>query len=386
MRILIAGIDGYLGWPLAMSLANEHVLAGVDNLSRRRLVHEGGSQSAIPIADLPQRLQVLETITNRPIQLYQGDLTEHEFTKQVIGEFRPEVIVYLAEIPSAPFSMKNAKQAMFTQSNNVLGTLATLFAMNELCPDCHLLKLGTMGEYGTPKVDIPEGFFELSFRGKSDWMMFPRKAGSWYHQSKVHDTHNIEMACRIWGLKSTDIMQGVVYGTRIANQLSIDELNTRFDFDECFGTVINRFCAQAVIGMPLTPFGKGEQKRGFLPLKDSIRCLTLALENPPDRGEYRTFNQFDQVYSINEIAASVERVGNSLGLSVCIQPIDNPRIEEEVHEYRPDNTALRELGYCPSDNLEGEIKTIIEDLIPHAARIEEYRHNLMPKIRWQSID
>lgn len=385
MRILITGIDGYLGWPLALLLAKKgHQLAGIDNFSRRRWVKEAGALSAIPIASMAQRLTAFQSHTGQELTFYQGDLTDFELTLTAYRDFRPEAIVYLGEVASAPYSMIDAKHAIFTQTNNVAGTLATLFAIKEAVPDCHLVKLGTMGEYGTPRLDIPEGFFELEFRGKSDWMMFPRKAGSWYHQSKVHDTHNVEMACRIWGLRSTDIMQGVVYGTRFQDQVLPPTLATRLDFDQCFGTVINRFCAQALIGMPLTPYGKGNQKRGFLPLRDSMTCLTLALENPAKSGEYRTFNQFDQVYSINDLAQTVTREGEALGLEVRIHPIDNPRIEEEEHEYRPDSQKLRELGYRPHGDLAGEIAALLADLSPHRDRIERFRAALMPDILWDA--
>ncbi len=385
MRILITGIDGYLGWPLALLLAQRgHEIAGIDNFSRRRWVKEAGALSAIPIADMEERLAAFRSHSGQDLRFYEADLTDVEATLAAYRDFRPEAIVYLGEMASAPYSMIDAQHAIFTQTNNVSGTLATLFAIQDAVPDCHLVKLGTMGEYGTPKVDIPEGFFELEFRGKRDWVMFPRKAGSWYHQSKVHDTHNVEMACRIWGLRATDIMQGVVYGTRYLDDPLPPSLATRLDFDQCFGTVINRFCAQATIGAPLTPYGKGLQKRGFLPLRDSMTCLILALENPARPGEYRTFNQFDRVYSINELAQAVKQEAASLGLDVRIQPVDNPRIEEEEHEYRPDSQKLRELGYRPRGDLAGEIRAMLSDLQPHRSRVARHRAALMPDIWWDA--
>jgi UDP-sulfoquinovose synthase len=239
-----------------------------------------------------------------------------------------------------------------------------------------------MGEYGTPNVDIPEGFFEMEFRGRKDRMMFPRKAGSWYHQSKVHDTHNVEMACRFWGLRSTDVMQGVVYGTYLDEMGDDPRLRTRFDFDQCFGTAINRFCCQAVIGLPLTPFGKGKQRRGFLPLRDSMQCLCLAIENAPEAGEYRTFNQFEEVYSIDELAQRVQKVGGRHDLEVSIRRIDNPRIEEEEHHYNPDHQHLLDLGYKPTRNMETELDQVFRDIIPHKIRIESRQEAVFPDIRW----
>jgi len=383
MRVLITGVDGYLGWALALRLARAgHEVGGIDNFARRRWVAESSSVSAIPIADMTERLAAFRTFTGKTLQFYEGDLTDYDFTLKVFDDLEPEAIVYLGEMPSAPYSMKDVHHAVYTQTNNVMGTLVTLHAMHERVPDCHLVKLGTMGEYGTPEVDIPEGFFEIEYRGRKDRMMFPRKAGSWYHQSKVHDTHNVEMACRLWGLRSTDIMQGVVYGTRTDEVVAAPALRTRFDFDACFGTAINRFCAQAVIGEPLTPYGKGSQKRSFLPITDSIRCLQLAIEHPPERGDYRVFNQFENVYSVTELAELIREVGNRQGLDVAIRHMENPRIEAEEHHYNPDREHLIALGYEPTRDMAGEVAGVLEDLAEHRDRILAHRDALVPDIRW----
>jgi UDP-sulfoquinovose synthase len=383
LRVLITGVDGYLGWPLAQHLTSlGHEVAGIDDYSRRRWVGEVGSQSAIPIAKMAERLEGFRENLGHNLRFFKGDLADYDFVLQAYRAFRPEAIVYLGEMPSAPYSMIDVHHAVYTQTNNVMGTLNTLFAMRDAVPECHLVKLGTMGEYGTPNVDIPEGFFEIEYRGRKDRMMFPRRAGSWYHQSKVHDTNNVEMACRFWKLRSTDIMQGVVYGTRIDGMSDDPRMATRFDFDQCFGTAINRFCAQAVIGLPLSPFGKGHQKRGFLPLRDSMQCLTLAVENPPQAGEYRVFNQFEEVYSVMELAERVQKVAGSLGLSVEIRPIENPRTEAEEHYYNPDHEHLLALGYEPTHDMAHELETMLGDLRPHAARIEARREAQFPDIRW----
>lgn len=383
MRVLITGIDGYLGWPLALHLGKRgHEVAGIDNYSRRGWVGEMGSQSAIPLVKMDQRLEAYSELLGRNLRFFKGDLTDYPFVLSAYQSFRPEAIVYLGEMPSAPYSMLDVHHAVYTQTNNVIGTLVSLHAIREAVPDCHLVKLGTMGEYGTPNVPIPEGFFELEFRNRKDWVMFPRKAGSWYHQSKVHDSNNVEMACRFWGLRSTDIMQGVVYGTRIDPMGGDPRLATRFDFDQCFGTALNRFCAQAVIGLPLTPYGKGKQKRGFLPLRDSMQCLTLAIENAPEAGTYRVFNQFEEVYSIQELAEKVEKVGNTLALDVQIRPLENPRVEEEDHYYCPDHQHLLDLGYQPTHDMEAELKTVFEDLLPHEHRIRARKEAQFPDIRW----
>ncbi len=386
MRVLITGIDGYLGWALALRLAKAgHEVAGVDNFARRRWVAEMGSESAMPIADMAARQRAFQDFCGRELAFFEGDLTDYDFTLDAYRRFAPEAIVYLGEMPSAPYSMMDVHHAVYTQTNNVMGALTTLFAIKEAVPNCHLVKLGTMGEYGTPNLDIPEGFFEIEYRGRKDRLMFPRRAGSWYHQSKVHDTHNVEMACRLWGLRSTDIMQGVVYGLRTEEiDGSAPELRTRFDFDQCFGTVINRYCAQAVIGQPLTPFGKGGQKRSFLPIKDSVQCLRLAVENPPARGEYRTFNQFENVYSVWELAEKVQAAGRRLGLDTRVQPIENPRVEAESHYYNPDRQRLLDLGYQPTRDMDGEIEQTLLDLAPNRNIILRHEDALVPDIRWDA--
>jgi UDP-sulfoquinovose synthase len=383
MRVLITGVDGYLGWTLSLYLAARgHEVAGIDNYARRLWVGQMGSQSAIPIAPMADRLTAYRQHAGQNLRFYRGDLADYSFVLNAYRSFLPEAIVYLGEMPSAPYSMIDVHNAVYTQTNNIMGTLVTLYAIREVVPECHLVKLGTMGEYGTPNVDLPEGWFELDYRGRKDRLLFPRRAGSWYHQSKVHDSHNVEMACRLWALRSTDVMQGVVYGTAIDEMGSEPKLCTRFDFDQAFGTAINRFCAQAVIGLPLTPYGKGHQKRGFIPLRDSMQCLGLAIENPPPAGEYRVFNQFEDVYDVTQLAERVQTVGNRIGLDVKIHPMENPRTEAEQHYYNPDHQHLLDLGYQPTRDMESELQAIFRDLIPHRDRIEERKEAQFPDIRW----
>ena len=310
------------------------------------------------------------------------DLTEEKIYN-LFKKFQPECIVHLGENPSAPYSMIDQAHATWVHQNNVIGSLNILYAMKEAAPDAHLVKLGSMGEYGQPNVDIPEGYFEVEFRGRKDFLPFPRQGGSWYHQTKVHDTNNTIFACKIWGLRSTDIMQGVVYGSRIDEMGDNDpRLRTRLDFDECFGTAINRFCCQAAVGEPLTPFGLGTQKRTFLPLRDSMECLTLALTNPPEFGEYRTFNQFEETYNIYELAEKVKKVANEIGLNSEIHRTDNPRIEKEKHYYNPDHQNLLELGYVPKHAMDSELKSMLEDLVKNKERILKVKDVLIPQIRW----
>ncbi len=383
MRVFIAGVDGYLGWPLAQHLAKGgHQIAGADNYMRRDWVAEMGSQSATPIRRMTERLEAFRENFGQNLRFFKGDLTDTDFVMNVFKHFRPEAIVHLGENPSAPYSMQDVGHAIFTHKNNLFGTLNILFAMRDICPDAHLVKLGTMGEYGTPNVDIPEGFFTIDYRGRTDTLPFPRQAGSWYHQTKVHDSNNIMMACRIWKLSSTDIMQGVVYGTRIDAMGDDERLVSRFDFDQCFGTAINRYCAQAVVGHPLTPYGKGRQKRGFLPLRDSMQCLTLAVENPPVKGEYRVFNQFEEVYDLTELATKVQQAAASLGLTVEIRNTENPRMELEEHYYKPDHQHLLDLGYQPTHDMATELDIMLKDLLKYDHRIQARIEALIPDIRW----
>lgn len=383
MKVFIAGVDGYLGWALAQHLTKRgHQIAGADNYARRDWVAEMGSQSATPVRRMSERLEAFRENFSRNLQFFRGDITESDFVLNIFRHFKPDAIVHFGEMPSAPYSMVDAGHAIFTHKNNLFGTLNILFAMKEACPEAHLVKLGTMGEYGTPNVDIPEGFFTIEYRGRKDMLPFPRQAGSWYHQTKVHDSNNIMMACRLWKLRSTDIMQGVVYGTRIEDMDGDERLVTRFDFDQCFGTAINRFCAQAVIGEPLTPYGKGEQRRGFLPLRDSMQCLTIAIENPPRLGEYRVFNQFEDVYGLNELCWKVRSAGEKLGFNVEIRKVENPRMEQEEHYYNPDHQHLLDLGYQPTRDMDSELLSILEDLSKYKSRIEARREALLPDIRW----
>jgi len=397
MKVLICGVDGYLGWALAQSLvARGHCVAGIDNYYRREWVKEEGAKSATPIKRMDIRLDHFRKKYGQNLNFSQGCLKDYHFVKTAIQKFEPDAIVHLAEMPSAPFSMIGFDHCWDTHENNMKGTLALLFAMRDYAPNAHLIKLGTMGEYGTPDTDIPEGVFEpgTMYRGKDlGGMIFPRKAGSWYHNTKIHDSVNVEMACRIWGLKSTDIMQGVVYGTRtpemVDNLGNLDEnLCTRFDFGECFGTAINRFCSQAVIEHPMTVYGKGKMKRGFLTIEDSIQCMTLAIENPPIEGQlgttngYRVFNQFEEVYDVTELAQKVLKAAKNVGLNaeLDIKQVENPRIENEENYYNPDHKHLLDLGYKPNHNMDKELEYILSDLQRFKERILLRKEAIMPKI------
>lgn len=390
MKILIAGIDGYIGYPLALHLMKRgHEVCGIDNYSRRRLVHAAGSDSLTPILDAPERERYLRSNKNFYEEVARINLTDAYKTNSFLAYTKPDSIVHLAEQPSAPWSMKSRITCIETQVNNVAGTLSLLWAMRKHCPNAHLVKLGTMGEYGTPECDIPEGSIpDTCIRG--NWnppvecpmagLPFPRSPGSFYHLSKAHDTHNIIFACQAWGLCSTDIMQGPVFGVTTGDELDSRHL-TRFDYDQYFGTVINRFCAQAIIDHPLTIYGSGDQVRGYIPLKDSIQCLTLSIENPPSQGEYRVFNQFESTRSINEIAAEVSLAADVLGIEVRIDHLKNPRTEADKHYYNPAHQGLLVLGYKPTTNFSREVFRLLNDILPYRQRVK--KEVIMPTTNWR---
>lgn len=381
MRVLILGGDGYLGWPTAMHLSNAgHTVAVVDNFLRRSMSTELGADSLTPIMPLQERVRAWKEVSGREIEAFVGDLTAPDFTDEVFTRFRPDSVVHYGEQPSAPYSMIDRRHAVDTQTNNVVGTLNVLFAMRDITPEAHLVKLGTMGEYGTPNIDIEEGFIEINHNGRTDLLPFPKMPGSMYHLSKVHDSHNIHFACRIWGLKATDLNQGVVYGIR-TDETDLDErLCTRFDYDEVLGTALNRFCVQAVVGHPLTVYGKGGQTRGFLNIVDTMQCIRLAVENPADAGEYRVFNQFTEQWSVNQLAELVRTVGDSLGINVKVESMTDPRIEAEEHYYNAAHTKLLELGLKPHLLTEEVVAHIIETIQRYKDRI--LLAPIAPRTRW----
>jgi UDP-sulfoquinovose synthase len=382
MRIVILGGDGYLGWPMALRFsARGHDVHIVDNELRRRLHAEAGTDSLTPIERLPGRIEAWRDRSGREIATTLGDLTDAAVVEMVIRETRPDAIVHFGEMPSAPYSMKDRERAVFTQTNNVIGTLNVLYAIRDLAPDAHLVKLGTMGEYGTPNIDIEEGFIEIRHNGRADYLPFPKVPGSMYHLSKVHDSHNIHFACRVWGLRATDLNQGVVYGIRTEETALDDRLLTRFDYDDVFGTALNRFCLQAVIGHPLTVYGRGGQTRGYLNIEDTLRCVELAVLHPAQAGEFRVFNQFTEQFSVSQLAELVQKAGAEVGMDVAVHAIENPRVEAEQHYYNAAHTKLLDLGLRP--HLLDE--TLIESMF---ATIERFKDrvivdHILPQDRWR---
>ncbi len=381
MRILILGGDGYLGWPTALRFsARGHEVSVVDNFSRRRWHTEHGTASLTPIGELDERIAAWREVSGEQIRSYVGAVEDGDFLDEVVAETRPEVVVHYGQQASAPFSMLSRERAVETQQANVIGNLNLLFAMRDHVPDAHLVKLGTMGEYGQPEIDIEEGYIEIEHKGRKDTLPYPKLPGSLYHCSKVHDSTNIHFACRTWGLRATDLNQGVVYGVETEETARDERLVTRFDYDELFGTVLNRFCVQAVIGHPLTVYGAGNQTRGFLNIRDTLACVELAALNPAERGEFRVFNQFTEQFSVGQLAELVKEAGEHLGYSVDIQHYENPRVEKEEHYYNAMHTKLLDLGLEPT--LLGE--ELVESMI-HT--IERYKGHVIessidPHTRW----
>jgi UDP-sulfoquinovose synthase len=381
MRILILGGDGYLGWPTALRFsAGGHEVSVVDNFSRRRWHEEAGTGSLTPIADFDARIAAWKEISGKEIRSYVGAIEDGDFLDEVVAETRPEAVVHYGQQASAPYSMASRQKAVETQHANVIGNLNLLFAIRDHVPDCHLVKLGTMGEYGQPDIDIEEGYIEIEHKGRKDTLPFPKLPASLYHCSKVHDSTNIHFACRVWGLRATDLNQGVVYGIDTVETEGDERLITRFDYDEIFGTVLNRFCLQAVIGHPLTVYGAGHQTRGFLNIRDTIACVELAVANPAERGDFRVFNQFTEQFSVLELAGLVKQAGEHLGYTVEIQHYENPRVEKEEHYYNAIHTKLLDLGLEPT--LLGE--ELVESMI-HI--IERFKGNAIessidPQTRW----
>jgi UDP-sulfoquinovose synthase len=382
MRVLILGGDGYLGWPTAMRFsAGGHEVSVVDNFSRRAWHETHGTDSLTPIRSLEERTEAWRQISGKEVPSCIGAIEDPEFLERVVVETRPEAVIHYGEQPSAPYSMASREQAVETQYTNVIGTLNLLFFLRDHAPDCHLVKLGTMGEYGTPNIDIEEGFIEIEHKGRKDTLPFPKLPGSLYHLSKVHDSSNIHFACRVWGLRSTDLNQGVVYGIETDETAQDERLCTRFDYDEWFGTVLNRFCVQAVIGHPLTVYGKGGQTRGFLNIRDTLQCVELAVNHPPDAGEYRVFNQFTESFSVAQLADLVQTSAEELGLAVEIEHVENPRVELEEHYYNPVHTKLLDLGLQPSFLGDELVRSTLDTITKYRDRVIDSA--IDPRTQWK---
>jgi UDP-sulfoquinovose synthase len=392
-HVLILGGDGYLGWPTAMYFsARGYQVTVVDNYFRRHVCDDINVGMLYPMPTLVERAEIWHEKTGYEIKVIIGDLSDPEimrslFTgkdltyqwcldKQFTGV--PGSVVHYAEQPSAPYSLMNYKTANFTLSNNLLITNNLMFAVKDLSKDTHIIKLGTMGEYGTPNIDIEEGWIDIKHKGREQKFLFPREAGSIYHTSKVMDTDLLWLGCRMWGLKVTDLMQGPVYGIETEESKIDDRLKTIFNYDEFFGTIVNRFITQAVIGYPLTVYGKGGQTRGYINIRDTLQCIYASFKNPPVAGSLSIYNQITEVFTVNELAKITQSAGLKCGLDVKISNVKNPRIEPEEHYYNPTYSALKGLGVKP--NLLTE-----ESMVSMISIVKGFKSNIREKVIFTGI-
>ena len=381
MRVLILGGDGYLGWPTAMELQRSgHDVCAVDNYLRRKIALATDSEPLIDTPRLPERANIFAERTNSRILVEDGDCCNFDFLSDVFERFAPEAVVHYAEQPSAPYSMMGQDEARLTLTNNLNSTFALIWAVLKHNRDCHIIKLGTMGEYGTPDIDIEEGWIDINHKGRSQRFLYPRQAGSLYHTTKVLDTDLLWFYVRIYGIRVTDLMQGPVYGLSTDGADLDPRLAPNFHYDDIFGTVVNRFLVQAVAGIPLTVYGRGGQVRGYLNLRDTMQCIALAVDNPAENGELRILNQFTETFSVNQLAERVQRVGNRLGLDVRVQNVANPRKEMEEHYYNPAHHGLLELGLKPHFMTDEVVAAMLENVMQHRERIVPRR--ILPRVRW----
>jgi UDP-sulfoquinovose synthase len=384
-KVLILGGDGYLGWPTAMNLSNlGYSVAVLDNYLKRWIFNKLGITPLIDCPNLQERANIWKGLTGNDIKVYVGDIGEQDFLFKVVKEFDPDTIIHYGEIPSAPYSMLNHNTSWETIQNNLGATLAVMWAIKTINPDIHLIKLGTMGEYGTPNIDIEEGFMEIEQSGRKDRLPFPKLPGSFYHLSKVQDSDMLYLGVRMWGLRVTDLNQGPVYGIE-TDESRMDKENRlmpHFHYDEFWGTVLNRFITQAVVGIPLTVYGKGGQKRGFLNIIDTLQCVRLAVQNPANKGEFRVMNQFTEIFSVNELSEKVKAAAKNLGIDVTTKNYPNPRKEAEEHYYNAKNTNLLSLGLQPNYLTEKVITEMLEIVMENKKNIRQ--DIILPgRAKWQ---
>jgi UDP-sulfoquinovose synthase len=382
MRVLILGGDGYLGWPTAMAFSDKgHDVMAADNYLRRNLSRQHDVEPLWPVPNLLERVRIWKEVSGRSIQARIGDCCDYAFLAELFAEFQPEAVIHYAEQPSAPFSMLNHESARLTLNNNLQSTQNIAWAIHQYAPDCHIVKLGTMGVYGTPNIDIEEGWLEIEHKGRKDRFLFPRQAGSFYHTTKIQDTDMLWFYARTWGLRVTDLQQGPVYGLETDQTVLDDRLSTIFHYDELFGTVLNRFVVQSVAGYPLTVYGKGGQTRGYINIRDTVVCVELAMLNPPDAGGLNIYNQVTETFSVNELAEKVAGAGGQRGHAVEIRSIENPRVEKEEHYYNPTYTGLKELGLEPHYLTEAALDRMFAVVEQHRDRIAE--HKIFRGVQWR---
>jgi UDP-sulfoquinovose synthase len=381
LKIIVAGGDGFCGWPTALYLSKQgHDVSIIDSMIRRKWDDELGANSLTPIASLEERVERWYEVTGKRINTYVGDLMHYDFLREVFRQELPDAFVHFAEQRSAPYSMIDREHAVFTQTNNVVGTLNVIYAVKEFVPDCHIIKLGTMGEYGQPNIDIEEGYIKVTHNGREDILPYPKQPGSMYHLSKVHDSHNLMFAAKNWGLRVTDLNQGIVYGLDTEETKLDPKLVNRLDYDGVFGTALNRFLIQAAVGHELTVYGAGGQTRGFLNIKDTVRCIEIAANHPADKGEFRVFNQFTEEFSVLDLAEKVKRVAQREGISARLVHLENPRKEKEEHYFHAVNTKLVDLGLEPHLLTDEVLQEILLTVIEQKKRV--IKEKILPDVKW----
>ena len=382
-KVLIIGGDGYLGWPTAMYLSKKNYkILLIDNFSKRNIEMENSIKPLFEIETMLNRVDVWNSLNKKnKIKFEFGDLLNHRFVYEHLRKFKPDHIIHYGEQPSAPYSMAGRTQAVFTQSNNIIGNMNLIFGVKKICPNAHILKLGTMGAYGTPNIKIEEGFIKIRHKGRTDTMQYPMKPHSYYHCSKVADSVNMYFASRVWNLRVTDLNQGVVYGIETKETSKDERLNTSFHYDHIFGTVLNRFLVQAAINKPLTVYGSGKQTRTFLNINDTLQCIELAIKNPAKKGEYKVRNQFTETFSVYELAKLTQSAAKKVGINLEINLIKNPRVELEKHYYNPTNKSFLKIGLKPikltTEYIQQNIKRILNSNVKIDKKIID------PKIKWE---
>ena len=383
MRVLILGGDGYLGWPTAMHFAARgHQVHTIDNYLRRTIARQTRSEALMPNPNLPDRVSIFKSVSGNEIGVTIGDVTDYRVLSSVFRDFEPEAVIHYAEQPSGPYSMIGYDEARLTLETNLISTHNVIYAVMEYAPDCQIIKIGTMGEYGTPNIDIPEGWIEIEHRGKTDTFLFPRAAGTQYHTTKVLDTDYLYFFVRTFGIRVTDLMQGPVYGLSTTESAMDDRLLPNFHYDDIFGTALNRFLVQAVAGIPLTVYGQGGQTRGYLDLRDTLQCVELAVLKPTERGKLRVLNQFVETFSVNQLAERIQGVGNQMELGVLVKSIPNPRRESEDHYYNPDHSGLIEMGLEPHYLTDDVIAGMLAEVLKNKDQIDP--NKIMPRVSWRN--
>jgi len=379
-KVLVLGCDGYIGNALTQRLlAENYEVIGVDNFHKRKLVeNEMNSFSAVKTNLMKTNINLFKRFFPGNFKFYNLDIANDSSEFDAIIELhKPDTIVNLAHNPSSPFSMKSQDAANYVLLNNIIGTNNLLWSVNRHCKDCHLVVLGTTGEYDHyNNIDIEEGYFSIEYNGrKSNEMIYPRRPGSVYHTSKVANTYLVDFLSKTWDLRCTDIMQSVVFGL-YTPEIEKSKIYSPLHTDEAFGTVINRFIVQAKLKEPLTVYGKGDHQRGFLSLNDSIQALMIAIENPAEKGRPRVWNQLSEWHSINDIAKMVK---DSIDTEIEISHIESPRKEQTTeHYYNYKTDILKSLGYSPTRTIEEEIKYVFNVL--DEKYIKKLKDVIKPKI------